>query len=189
MHLTVAGEGGAAFGTEQLATLKAAIDAARDPNRPFLLADYTPAAVAVSARVLRDPAYTIDDAARWAREALEAFLAFDARRLGEPLHASNVLTALQAAQGVRAVDLEHFHLLNAAAFPPEALAARLATLAPVQPHLLIQPARPRPADADALDPITLAGFPDGRVPRVLPAELAVVEDASADLVPTVVDSL
>jgi predicted phage baseplate assembly protein len=187
-HLTVAGEGGAPLGAAQRDKLKAAIDAARDPNRPFMLAEFCPAPVLVSVRVLRDPAYTKDDVAKAARAALEAHLAFDARGLGEPLHASNVLTALQSTTGVRAVDVELFHFKGWTAFTAAGLAARLATADKAQPHLLIRPARPRPATDAEIDPITAACFPDGP-PAVLPAEIAVVEDASTDLTVTVVEAL
>jgi hypothetical protein len=188
VHLTVAGEAGAPLGADQLSRLRDAIDAARDPNRPFALAEFCPAPVVVSARVARDPAFTAEDVAAAARAALAAHLAFDARGLGHPLHASNALAALQAATGVRAAMLELFHFRDWTAFSAAGLAARLASAAPVQPHVLIRPARPRPAsDADA-DPIVAACFPDGP-PAVLPAELAVVEDASTDLTVTVVEAL
>jgi hypothetical protein len=188
VHLTVAGEDGAALGVEQLARLRAAIDASRDPNRPFALAEFTPAPVVMSGRVARDPAFTAEDVAAAARAALAAHLAFDARGLGHPLHASNALAALQAATGVRAAMLDLFHFKGWAGFTAAGLSARLATAAPVQPHVLVRPARPRPTTDAGIDPIVAAAFPDGP-PAVLPAELAVVEDPSADLTVTVVEAL
>ena len=189
VHLTVAGQRGDPFTAEGLKQLRASLDGARDPNRSLLLADYCPVPVRVSVRVLRDPAYTRDDVERWARAALEQFFAFEARALGQALHASNVLAQLQAVSGVAALDLEVFHFLNYQQRTAAELGLRLATSAPVQEHLLVQPGRPRPPDPGDIDAYVRACFPDGKVPAILPAELAVLADTSTDLTVTVVEAL
>jgi hypothetical protein len=189
VHLTVAGELGESFTAEGLKDLRRSLDDARDPNRTLLLADYCPVPVQATAQVLRDPAYTKDDVERWARAALEASFDFAAGELGQPVHASNVLAHLQAVTGVAAVGLEVFHFLNFADLSAAELGLRLATSEPVQEHLLVQQARPKPSDPGDIDAYVLACFPDGKVPKVLPAELAVVKDPSADLTVHVVEAL
>jgi hypothetical protein len=189
VHLTIAGELGESFTADGLKDLRTSLDGARDPNRTLLLADYCPVPVQVSAQVLRDPAYTKDDVERWARAALEDFFDFEESELGQPLHASNVLAYLQAVTGVAAVDLEVFHFLNYEDLSAAELGLRLATSESVQEHLLVQPGRPKPLDPGDIDAYVLVCFPDGKVPKVLPAELAVVEDPSTDLTVNVVEAL
>jgi hypothetical protein len=189
VHLSVAGELAASFSVDGLKELQASLDSARDPNRTLVVANYCPVPVTASVRVLRDPAYTRDDVEAAARAALESFFDFATLELGEAVHASNLLASLQAATGVVAVDLEAFHFKDYDELTATELALRSATMEAVQPHLRIYSARPKPTDPGKIDPYALACFPDGRVPRVLPAELAIVEDASTDLTVTVVEAL
>ena len=88
-----------------------------------------------------------------------------------------------------AVDLNVFHFADYGDLSAAALALRLANADPVQEHLLVQPARPKPVDPADIDPFVVACFPNGLLPNVLPAELAVVNDASTDLIVTVVEAL
>src|SRR5207244_13052578 len=101
-----------------------------------------------------------------ARSALLASLAFDALRLGEQLHLSDVYRTVQDVEGVVSVDVDVFQLKR----PADRERPNTARLPdgspdPLQPHLRVYPARPEPSRPGA----------------VLPAELAVVESPSQDV--------
>jgi predicted phage baseplate assembly protein len=143
--LTVAGPGGEVLGSEQLAELRADLDARRDPNRALRIRGYTPLALRVALRLIAIEAdLRPDDVTAAVQAALLAQFGFQARQFGQPVRLSEVFVAAQDTPGVLGVEVEELtlaeasarasHLLSAAAVqeridlaPPE-----LATLAPEQ---------------------------------------------------------
>ena len=189
LHLTVAGEDGARLTEGELATLESALDAARDPNRPLLLANLVRVPLVVRAKLLRDSAFKADDVEATARAAIEAHFAFEAMPLGQAVHASAIYAVLQGARGVVAVDLDLFHLKDHADLSADERAVRAVTADPVQAHIRIFPARPTPGDPADIDRYARAGFDGPMPPPVLAAEQAYVADPAGDIVLTVMESL
>jgi hypothetical protein len=181
VHLTVAAAGGARLSAESLGKLYRALTAARDPNRPLLLANLIRVPLVVRARLLRDPALEADAVLAAARAALLAHLDFAVTPLGRAVHASDVYAVLQTARGVVAVDVDVFHLKGYATLPAGERAVRAVTTDPVQPHVRIFPARPTPADATLIDRYARAGFEGPVPPPALAAEQAFIEDPVADV--------
>jgi hypothetical protein len=129
VHLTVAGEGGAAVepGSALYQNLFAALEGARLPGPPLSLASYQPLPFRVGAQLVVDPRYRTEDVLIQAEAALLDAFSFDRRELEAPLYASDVLRVLQAVAGVVAVDLDSLYRSDS----PAALA----------PILTAQPAR------------------------------------------------
>jgi hypothetical protein len=112
-RLTVAGEDGAHLGDDSLKAVRADLDTRRDPFRRLEIIDYTAVPLQIEAAIIaRDPARLSEDVQRAARDALLAELAFDNRELGEALHESDVLAALQSGAGVVGVDLNVLRYLD-----------------------------------------------------------------------------
>lgn len=113
VRLTVAGEDGAHLGDDSLKAVRADLDTRRDPFRRLEIIDYTAVPLQIEAAIIaRDPARLSEDVQRAARDALLAELAFDNRELGEALHESDVLAALQSGAGVVGVDLNVLRYLD-----------------------------------------------------------------------------
>ena len=114
----------------------------------------------VDARYVR-PTRSRPRALAAARGALD----FEAVDLGEPIHLSDVYRILQDVPGVVSVDVDELQPKRPADRnrPNVDLLPDGVTPAPLQPHVRLFPARPDPAAAPGV---------------VLPAELAVVEDAA-----------
>ncbi|HHM05335.1 MAG TPA: putative baseplate assembly protein [Gammaproteobacteria bacterium] len=184
-HLTVAGQEGAAFSPAALSRLHAGLTAQRDPNRPLRLDNYLPLPVEVAATLTIGEAYVASEVAAAARAALEAMLSFEAQPFGQPVHLSDVYAVLQGATGVVAVDMDRLMYkrpatMSEAAFQDflnqRAVVRRTdGSVAPLQPHLRIYPARPdrsgppwvRPAEQARLEVpaedvvlLTQGGLPD-----------------------------
>lgn len=189
VHLTVGAAGGAALSPDALRTLHAALTAARDPNRPLLLANLVRVPLVVRARLLRDAALEADAVREAARAALAGHFAFELMPLGRAVHASDVYAVLQGARGVVAVHLDVFHLKGHAELTAEERALRAVSADPVQAHVRIFAARPAPADATLIDRFARAGFAGSVAPPVLAAEQAYLEDPAADLELSVVEAL
>jgi uncharacterized phage protein gp47/JayE len=167
IHLTVAGQEGGMFADEGLRRIAASLDRERDPNYRLRIANFTPFPVLLRASVNVDPHYVSDDVAAAARAAALGALAFDAVELGTPIHLSDVYRILQDVPGVVAVDVDELQPKRPADRnrPNVDLLPDGVTPSPLQPHVRVFPARPDPAVRGA----------------VLPAELAVVEDAARDV--------
>ena len=113
VRVTVAGEDGEHLGSDAIGAVRADLDARRDPYRRLEIVDYTPVPLSVEATIIaRDPARLPDDVLNSARDALLAALAFDSRELGQALHQSDVLAALQSGAGVVGVDLDVLRYLD-----------------------------------------------------------------------------
>jgi hypothetical protein len=167
IHLTVAGQRGGIFADEDLRRIVASLNLERDPNYRLRIADYTPFPVLLRASLKVDPRYVSDEVVAAARAAALAALDFDAVELGTPIHLSDVYCVLQDVPGVVAVDVDELQPKRPVDRnrPNVDLLPDGVTPSPLQPHVRVFPARPDPAVRGA----------------VLPAELAVVDDAARDV--------
>jgi hypothetical protein len=176
IHLTVAAQAGVVFSDSALRLLGDGLTASRDPNHRLILANYQSVPVRLQATINVDPNYVRKDVLAAARAAVLDELSFDTRRLGQPVHLSDIFRVLQENDGVVFVDIDvlmfkrpagmtsdtayHTYLTDRGVeFLPGGVAR------PVQPHLRIFPARP---DAASFG-------------KILPAELAFVESAAQDV--------
>ncbi len=175
VHLTVAAEGGSPLSPVAMARLHAALDAARDPNRVLLVQNALAVPIVVEARLVVGPSCLRAAVLEAAAARLLEHLSFARAELGRPLHASRIITVLQATDGVDGVDLDRLHFKGWSSWSPAALAARGATSAPGQPHLRLFGARP--AQAALADPLAAPLLAAGH--EVIPAELATL--ARSDL--------
>jgi hypothetical protein len=164
IHLTVAAQGGATFSTDGLNRIAATLATERDPNHKLLIANYSAVAVRLQASIIVNPRYVNDDVVAAVRAAVLSALSFDRRRFAQPVYLSDMYRVMQEVEGVIAVDID---LLDLKSTDPGFRAAHGVddTLPQPQARLLMLPARP-------------GGTPG----TVLPAELAIVEVPSQDVV-------
>ena len=188
VHLSVLGEEGARLSAGGLGQLAAALATARNPNLPLTLSNITRVPLTVSARVLCDPRFERDTVMANARTALNACFAFDAVEPGMPVHASAVYASLQQAEGVVAVDVDVFQLKGFADLTAVERQLRAVDAGPLQQHVRLFLARALPADPTLIDRFARAGFDNGVVPPVLPAEQAFIEEPG-DITLTPVEAL
>ncbi len=111
--VTVAGPlGDAVPATSKLReSLLAGLQGAGDPLVPVRLASYTPRTFRVVAALRLDPGRIPDAVRSAARAALAHAFGFDARSFGQPVAASEVVSVLQAVDGVRAAHLVQLQLM------------------------------------------------------------------------------
>jgi predicted phage baseplate assembly protein len=110
VRLVVAGEGGSQLQPASLADVLADLDARRDPNRLVELVPHRPADIVVGITVVeRDAKLLPEDVAAAVRAKLDALFAFENRAFGQPVHASDVLAAVQAAAGIHGAALTALH--------------------------------------------------------------------------------
>jgi hypothetical protein len=176
VFLTVVGQDGGIFSDP--ASLAANLDNARDRNRRLRVGNYHPVPILVSATILTLPQYVEADVLASAHDALMAALSFDNLSLGQSVHLSGVYTALQDVPGVKAVDITLFAFRRPDGMTDAEFDAYLdsraverltnGSVAPVQGHLRIFPARTGP------------GVPG----NVTPAELAMIANPDQDIVLT-----
>ena len=123
--LSVLGEDGAAL-TEAgtLGTLRAALDAAREPHLPVTILSGTATAFGVTARVLVRVEYERDLVLAAVEAALAAEFGFAKRAFAQSVEAGAVIAAIQRVEGVEAVDLDTLSTGTLAAASPERLPAR-----------------------------------------------------------------
>ncbi|MEZ6242097.1 MAG: hypothetical protein R3B57_03550 [Phycisphaerales bacterium] len=177
VHLTVGAQGGALFSDSSLESILEGLGEARDPNHELSIDNYTPVPIVVHAMIRVDAAYVVDDVVEVAHQALSDAFSYDTLTLGQPVPLSDVYVVLQNVTGVSSVFVQRLMFrqdedVSDAQFDDfldDRGVERDSSDAPisVQPRLRIYPAR-----AD-----NLAG-------TVTPAELAVVTDASRDIVIT-----
>ena len=167
VHVTVAGQSAGTFTAEDLRLLGSALAQARQPSYRLRLANFTAFPILLSATIRVDRHFVRTDVLAATREALLAALAFDAVELGEPLHLSDMYRVIQDVAGVVSADIDALQPKRPADRDrPNVDCLSDGTPAPLQPHVRILPARPDPAHRG----------------RVLPAELACIEDPTRDLV-------
>lgn len=177
VHLTVAAQGGGDLSVLAMQRLHAALTAARDPNHTLLVGNALRVPIRVQAKLVVLPAFVRDDVLEAARRALLEHFSFARAELGRALHASQVITVLQATRGVDGVDLDALHFRDAGGWSAAQRAARGVTAAPNQTHLRIFAARP--SEQAKLDPAAQALINAGV--EVVPAELATLADADLEL--------
>jgi predicted phage baseplate assembly protein len=134
VHLTVAAAGATAApdgGLPALAThvveaeselysnLVQAIEAARDPLHPVVVASYQPVFFNVRAEVLVDPRYTVDGVLAAVEDALIAAFAFERRAFGQPVTAAEVVRVIHSVAGVVATDLDQLYRYRENEAPPD----------------------------------------------------------------------
>ncbi|MEZ4450431.1 MAG: baseplate J/gp47 family protein [Nannocystaceae bacterium] len=126
--LTVAGPGGAAIlpASELHDNLAAALRGASDPTIRCSLHGYDPIAFTVAGAVQAAAGVGLDDLRAAIAAALARAFGFDARDFAAPVYLSEVIAAIHAVPGVRAVDLDRLARPGAPpqARPPERLLAR-----------------------------------------------------------------
>jgi hypothetical protein len=175
IHLTIAGQAGALLSDQARRELGETLKAARDPNHRLLIANHVKVFVELEAGVAVHPDYDRDSVLAQVRTAVLAALSFDALRLGQPIHLSDLVRIMQDVPGVVFVDVDRLQFKKPATMTTAQylayLAARGATFlaggvpAPVQGHLRIFQARPDPAQPG----------------HVLAAELAAVDSPTLDV--------
>jgi hypothetical protein len=175
IHLTIAGQAGAFLSDQARRELGETLKTARDPNHRLLIANHVKVFVELEAGVAVHPDYDRDGVLAQVRAAVLAALSFDALRLGQPIHLSDLVRIMHDVPGVVFVDVDRLQFKKPAAMTTAQylvyLAARGATFltggvpAPVQGHLRIFQARPDPAQPG----------------HVLAAELAAVESPTLDV--------
>lgn len=114
VFVTVAGTGGKAIADDSLTyeNLLAAMLQAGDPMVPLRVKSYKPVFFRLAADVSVDPAYLPEKVLPAVETALRAAFGFDARAFGQPVAKSEVIAAIQAVSGVRAVDLNELHRID-----------------------------------------------------------------------------
>jgi hypothetical protein len=163
VHVTVAGPDGATFSAAKLASLRATLSAARDPNHPLLVGNYGRVAILVAATIIVDDRAIAETVLGNARMALLDAMSFERRSFGEAVDLSDVYGVLQGVTGVKAVDIDRLDLKSTD--PDLRLRHGLDPLkGQLQPRLYMLPARP-------------GGTPS----TVLPAEIAWVEVPALDV--------
>lgn len=113
VHVSAASASGDPIGpTDPLrGLLSEAIQAARDPARPFALDTFLPLFFDVRARVLVDSRYVEEDVLAAAQLAILERFSFAMRAFGQPVTSAEVVTVVQGVEGVVAVDLIDLHVV------------------------------------------------------------------------------
>lgn len=117
IFVTVAGQEGVLLPEdgEDMVNLHAALRDAGEPDIRVSVRNYVPASFVVEARLFPDPAYRSEDVEAAAWSSLEAAFSFDARDLGQGVSRAQVISVLQAVDGVLGVDLDHLYRTGASA--------------------------------------------------------------------------
>jgi predicted phage baseplate assembly protein len=151
IHLTVAAQAGGMFTEDDLRRLTSALTAARDPNHPLRLANHVAVDVVVRAKIEVEADRRRADVEAAARTALLGALSFDAQQLGRGPGLSDLVRILQDVPGVAFVDVDELGFADA-----EEAEARRFEPGPVQPRLLVFPARPDETVVGGVRPAELA---------------------------------
>lgn len=115
VFLTVAGDGGVEISDEVIGSLTSDLDSQRDINRKMWVKSFRPVPIDVEALIYVNDLYQDVDVIAFAKIALEEFFAFENLCLGQSVHLSDVMSVLQRAEGVSAVDvngLQYHDLLD-----------------------------------------------------------------------------
>jgi hypothetical protein len=112
VHITAATTKGESIDprSDLYTNLVTAINAARDPIEPVVVSGFTPRTFSLSAGLIIDSRYVVDDVIAQATSALLAAFAFEKRTFGQPVTAAEIVTTIQAVSGVIAVDLDQLTL-------------------------------------------------------------------------------
>ena len=104
VYITVAGPDGAAIGSDSttLTNLKDAIAQAGDPHVVVEIGSYTSIPFQLTAHLRVDPDYQADLVTAEVERVLREAFSFDRRRFGQPVFHSEVVSLIQAVEGVSA---------------------------------------------------------------------------------------
>ncbi|MCC7174005.1 MAG: baseplate J/gp47 family protein [Bryobacterales bacterium] len=105
VFVVVAGPGGTSL-ANSVKDIAASLDALRDTNRKMNIVPHASRPVELALDVIAGSAYTLDAVQAAVEEAIEELFSFDNRELGQPVYLSDLYRALQALDGVVAVDLD-----------------------------------------------------------------------------------
>jgi hypothetical protein len=108
--------------------LSAAIDAARDTTQPLQIDTYLPLFFRAKISLVIDPTYIPEKVMADVESLLQERYAFEQRGFGQPVHQSDVLAAVQSAEGVVAVYLDELYLRGREPSKEDVLVARRAEL-------------------------------------------------------------
>ncbi|WP_439578163.1 baseplate J/gp47 family protein [Elioraea sp.] len=181
VHLTVVGPEGDPVPEATVATLTAILAAARDTTRRVLIGAAILVPVQVVGTVFIQDTFLRETVMERVRAALVALLSPAERVIAAAVHLSDVQAAAQAVRGVAGIDVDALRLRGQAGWTLAQRRARDLAPGALQTALRLFPARP--AVSAAADPVVAAAFPDGP-PRLLPAEIAVTEQADLVLTPS-----
>ena len=157
LHITVAAaDGGAVDRASALyQNLQRAIEAAGDSQQRIRIDYYTPLSFNVEAKVLVDRRYITEEVLAAVATALQEAFSFEQRAFGQPVTKSEVLAAIQAVDGVVAVDLDRLYVTGEVRALNPILLTRTAHW-----DASVTPPEIRPAELLILNPdgITLIGM-------------------------------
>jgi hypothetical protein len=126
VHITVSGADGADVDSTLHDNLVGAINAARHPDQTVVVATYLSRSFDVEAKIKVDEAFDREKVFDDGAGALVDAFSFHARRFGQAVTGSEILTTLQGVEGVVAVDLDKLHLSDQPAELLHRLPARIA---------------------------------------------------------------
>jgi hypothetical protein len=188
VHLTVAGQEGELFSTTKLRQIHDGLTAARDPNHPLLVANFCRVPIVLQANVTVGADFVQWQVGDAVRAAVEGYFAFALRGFGEPVHVSDLYAVIQAVPGVVFADINLLHFKGHESWTSDQRTVRGVSADPVQQHLPILPARPRPKPPAPPDPVAIACF-GSDIPAILPAEQAYLEAPDTDAALTMTGGL
>jgi predicted phage baseplate assembly protein len=110
VHITVAAANGSKVEGEPLKNLRNAIAAVRDPIEHVEVDSFQLRTFSIEAGILVDPRYLAEDVLAEVENALRNTFSFENRDFGQPVTAAEVLSIMQAVEGVVAVDLNTLKL-------------------------------------------------------------------------------
>lgn len=113
--ISVAGATGGAPGAGVLQNLSASIAAASDAAERYQVLAYAPRFFSVKLRVAADARFVAAEVRAAVAAAIVAAHGFDARDLGQPVTAAELIALAHGVAGVRAVDLEELRLYGGSA--------------------------------------------------------------------------
>ena len=137
----VAGDSGSKVSAKIQQSLRAYLDARRDPNRILEISSHYPIRITVEGIVQVDSDYSEERVVAAAKVALLEHFAFDRRDLGQPVHLSDVYRDIQSVEGVKAVRIYVFCLkqtdVNATSTEQTLLAGTLSSKFEASPDSLL----------------------------------------------------
>jgi hypothetical protein len=181
VHLTIAGQKGAAFSSDGLERLHSALTHQRDPNRSLIVDNVCRVPVVVQAKLQVSARHVRAEVLKAARAALVEHFSFERMPFARPVHLTDLYALLQDVPGIVFVDIDVLHFKGSAGWTAVELASRGADSGPVQNHLRIFEGRGHAGPASIVDPIALKCFTSLPIPEVLPAEQAFIESESEDV--------
>jgi predicted phage baseplate assembly protein len=177
VHLTVAGDDGAALSSDALTELHRFLDRQRDDRRPLRIDNYVRVPIRLRLEVTADDRVLPDVVVADVLDAIDDVLGFDEIDFGAPVDASVIsrrLHEIDAVLGVRWLELSRSRTGQ--------LAPRARPVPSSSVRLLRQ--RPVPVLAESMPRVALRGATAAGSHSVQPAELADVNPSRRDIVVT-----